>query len=489
MSSVPSAPFRLSALWLVLILTFLFSMTSDSIQASGAETAQGRLLFESPVPFYHDYNLTLLHPVGKVSSGASAERKENLTLEECIRIALGRNQDYKIARENLRAAFGDMATAWGLFTPIAYANYAVNQNNQLRETQIGAGSKTIRFFGNASAASLGFSFNVFNQGQMYFEMRNAFFLRRERRSDLRGMELLVADNVRASYFEILRQQHLLKASEEQSAQLKEQLRQAEARLKVGEITKLDVLQARIDLQNEQIRGLEYRNLLAAARENLNLAVGGGLPEDYSLTDEFRVEEPVLDVDKLVEEALELNPQLISLELQYRQERNNLWIGRLAYMPTVKATVGYTHSGDVLFSVPPRDSRGSQVGMTFYWSILDGFERFKTNRYTQASANNLNYTLEKTRLEIGRDVRLGCLELQRLYEQHLTLAESRDLAAQSLELERKSYALGAANMVEVRKAQADFIQAEVNYINSIYDYHTALSALSRSVGRDITGYGK
>lgn len=487
MSSVPSVPFRLSALGLV--LTFLFTTSPEIIQASGAETAPGKLLLESPVPFYHDYNLAALHPMG--SGGAQSStvgQAGSLTLDECIRIALGRNQDYKMARENLRAAFGDMATAWGLFAPIAYANYAVNQNSQFRETQTSSGAKTIRLFGNASAASLGFSFNVFNQGQMYFGMRNAFFLRRERRSDLRGMELQVADNVRASYFEALRQQHLLKASEEQSAQLKEQLRQAEARLKVGEITKLDVLQARIDLQNEHIRGLEYRNLLAAARENLNLAVGGGLPADYSLVDEFRVEEPVLDVDKLVEEALERNPQLISLKLQYRQERNNLWMGRLAYIPTVKATVGYTHSGDVLFSVPPRDSRGSQVGMSFYWSILDGFERFKTNRYTQASANNLNYALEKTRLEVGRDVRLGCLELQRLYEQHLTLAESRDLAAQSLELERKSYTLGAANMVEVRKAQADYIQAEVNYINSIYDYHTALSALSRSVGRDIRGSG-
>ncbi|MCE5272314.1 TolC family protein [bacterium] len=465
------------------------SRAEDSTQEESLplESMPHPLLLESSVPFYHDYNLAFFHLLGSKKTKAAPSQSQALTLSECIDQALGGSQDYKIAQENLRAAFGDMALAWGLFTPAMFTTYGINQNRQTNTLNFPGQSLRSTRMSDASSSTMGLSYNVFNQAQMYFGMRNAYFLRRERRSDLRGMELQVADNVRAAYFDVLRQQHLTHASDEQVGQLKEQLRQTEARLKVGEVTKLDVLQARIDLQNEQLLYLQYKNLLAAARENLNLAVGGGLDSAFTLVDEFRVEEPVLEVESLVEEAIQHNPTLLSLELQYRQQRNNLWMGRLAYLPTVKATVGYSRSADG-FLMHPRDQSGATLGMLINWSILDGFARFRENRYTQADANNLRFQIEKTRLEVARDVRLGCLELERLYEQNLTLAESRDLAAQSLELERRSYTLGSANMVEVRKAQADYIQAEVNYINSIYDYHTALSALGRNVGRDLSNYG-
>ncbi len=487
-----SVAVRRMAWWMAvaLVCTAGLSRAEDSLNEESLPlgTLPHPSLLESPVPFYHDYNLAFFHLLGGKKTEAAAREHQALTLRECIDLALGGNQDYKIAQENLRAAFGDMAMAWGLFSPAMFTTYGINQNSQSRSYRDFQGNlQRTSLLSDASSSTMGLSYNVFNQAQMYFGLRNAFFLRRERRSDLRGMELQVADNVRSAYFDVLRQQHLTHASDEQVGQLKEQLRQTEARLKVGEVTKLDVLQARIDLQNEQLLYLQYKNQLAAARENLNLAVGGGLDSAFTLVDEFRVEEPVLEVESLVEEAVQHNPSLVSLELQYRQQRNNLWMGRLAYLPTVKATVGYSRSSDG-FRMHPRESSGAQVGMLLNWSILDGFARFRQNRYTQADANNLRYTIEKTRLEVARDVRLGCLELERLYEQNLTLAESRDLAAQSLELERRSYTLGSANMVEVRKAQADFIQAEVNYINSVYDYHTALSALSRSVGRDLSNYG-
>ena len=60
-----------------------------------------------------------------------------------------------------------------------------------------------------------------------------------------------------------------------------------------------------------------------------------------------------------------------------------------------------------------------------------------------------------------------------------------MAAESLRLERRRYELGSSSMVELRQAQADYLQAEVDYINSIYDCHQALSTLSLNVGRDLS----
>ena len=85
------------------------------------------------------------------------------------------------------------------------------------------------------------------------------------------------------------------------------------------------------------------------------------------------------------------------------------------------------------------------------------------------------------------MRENYLELLRLYQRTMTLEESKKLATQSLELERERYRLGASSLLDLRQAQADYSQAEAAYINSIYDFHEAISSLSRSVGRDLSLY--
>ena len=119
-----------------------------------------------------------------------------------------------------------------------------------------------------------------------------------------------------------------------------------------------------------------------------------------------------------------------------------------------------------------------------WNILDSFGRFSRNRNTEIQLNNLIYDLSAAKMDAEREIRGYWLDVQRLYERHLALSESRDLRQQSLELEQERYRLGAASLLDLRQAQTDYSQAEVNYINSKYEFHTALSNLSSSVGQRV-----
>jgi len=439
-------------------------------------------LLDSQVPFYHTYNLTSLYPVGEQKPPGSRETgsRKSLTLEECIEIALEKNPDHNISRQVLRATTGDLFAAWGLYTPTMVTTYRLSQGNTL----ILAQNTTIGRINKQSAATLGVSFIVFNQGAKYFALRNAYYLRSARRSKLRGSELVVVNDVRTAYFNVLRQAKLLDAAREQAGQLAEQLRRAEKRLSVGEVTRLDVLQAQIDLQNQELLILEYENQLATARMGLDQVVGGGLGIDFSLADKFEIREYHFEIEKLVAEALEKHPDLKSLRLETKQQQGNLWMGRLAYLPILSTSVGYVRQEED-YTLTPNLSRTRNVNFTATWNVLDAFQRFQANRYAQVAVDSLKYESIKTRLTIARNVREIYLELLRLSERNLTLAESKRMAAESLRLETRRYELGSSSMVELRKAQADYLQAEVDYINSIYDYHQALSTLSLNVGRDLS----
>ena len=444
-------------------------------------------LLDSPAPFYHTYNLTSLHPVGMQNSPGFSETgsRESLTLDECIGMALEKSPDHNISRQRLRATTGDLAAAWGLFTPNIIATFGLSQSNTFRIIENPSGDiNTLGMISKTSYGTVGLSFILFNGGEKYFGLKNAYYLRNGRRSKLRGSELIVANDVRTAYFNVLRQEKLLEAAREQAEQLSEQLRRAEKRFSVGEVTRLDVLQAQIDLQNQELLILDYENQLATAGMELDQVVGGGLGVDFSLTDQFEIREYRFDIKELVAEALEKHPELESLQMEIKQQRGNLWIGRLAYLPVLTTTLGYSRNQEGL-TFTPNTQRGRSVTFNAKWNILQGFTRFQLNRYAQVAADSLKYESVKMRLQIARNVRESYLELLRLREQNLTLAESKTLAAESLRLERRRYELGSSSMVELRKAQADYLQAEVDYINSIYDCHQALSTLSLNVGRDLS----
>ncbi len=443
-------------------------------------------LFSSPAPGYHDRNLTKLYPVGRGALRSSDGDDRRLTLEEAVELALIGSPDYNIAREAYSGTWGDLMAAWGQFTPSAFVTWGVGNSESalLFESPLDGTASWRRNTNQSAFANLNLSFSVFDSGRMYFDLRNAFFLRGARLSQLQGMGLEVANQVRAAYFDVLRQDHLLRAAREQVVQLTEQLRRARRRQELGEVTKLDVLQAQIDLQDQELLVLEYQNLGLTARMDLSQAVGGGLPENFELAEEFAVSEPGLDVESLVAEALRRHPDLRSLELQVRQQEGLLWVSRLSFLPLVKATWSLSRQASEV-TWTPDNQRGMAMGISARWDLLDTFVRYRASRTVEMELHTIRYELAREQLAVERDVRVGYLELVRLYQRNLALESSRELARQSLELERRQYELGASSMVEVRQALADFTQAEADYINSIYDFQAALSELGRSVGRFVT----
>jgi len=387
-------------------------------------------------------------------------------------------------KENLRAVTGDLLSAWGNYIPTLRAYFGMSQNN--RTTSFVDPSGVLRTAGGiskSSYASVSMNFTLFNAASKYFEMKNAHFLRNERRSRLDGAELLLVDQVRGAYFAALREQQLLQAASNRAESLRDQLRLAEAKFSVGSVTKLDVLQAQVDLKDQELVILERENALKNAKMGLNRLMGGDLEREFELVDEFSIQKIELDLEKLLEEAVENHPDVLSLRFQIKRQRNNLWMGRLSYLPSISTSLRFDRSEDGL-EFFPNLNKGRGHGYSVSWNIWDSFTRFRQNRNIEVQLNNLQYDLAAERLDIEREVREYHRDLLRLHERNLALGESKELREQSLDLEQERYRLGAASILELRQAQVDFAQAEIDYINSIYDFHSTLSSLSRSIGRDL-----
>ncbi len=468
------------------VLILVLHGVLPAAQADGPDNAGSApaALPAEKIPFFHTYNLTALFPVGAAPAGRNADGEQVLTLDDCIDRALAGNPAHAKARENMRGLRPAMLAAWGNYIPTVRSSYGLGQNN--RTSSFLDPSGVLRTSGGISKSSFGslnMDLNLFDSARHYFELKNARLLRRERESRLSASELSLVDQVRRAYIDALRQQQLLSDAESQAGNRREQLRLAQARHSVGSVTRLDVLQAQVDLKDQELIIIQSRNDLEQAKMQLSRLMGSALNAAFAVVDQFSIERLDLNLDKMIEYAVAHHPGVATLEHQISQQRNNLWMGRLSYLPTISTGLSYSRTDDGLELFPNRD-KGRGLRLNVNWNIWDSFGRYKRNRDLEIQLNNLNYDLSATKMDLEQNVRAYWLDVQRLYERYLALSESRDLRRQSLELEQERYRLGAASLLDLRQAQTDYSQAEVNFINSKYEFHTSLSNLSGSVGRRV-----
>ncbi|MEA2062248.1 MAG: TolC family protein, partial [Gemmatimonadota bacterium] len=161
----------LMALTLLISLAALFC-TRGTAFASSPEVSS---LLSSPVPFYHDYNLAAMFPVG---TGAGEKEGEPgaggaISLDRCIDIALGMNPGFQKSHQNVRATTGDILAAWGEYMPTLSTSFGISQSNRTYSYVDPSGK--IRVGGGISKSSytsLNLNYTLFDRAAKYFRMKN-----------------------------------------------------------------------------------------------------------------------------------------------------------------------------------------------------------------------------------------------------------------------------------------------------------------------------
>ncbi|MCX6640710.1 MAG: TolC family protein, partial [bacterium] len=100
-------------------------------------------------------------------------------------------------------------------------------------------------------------------GQQYFGVKNAGIQNRISKLQVFSSEMNLYYMVRQGYYNVLARKRLLELAHQVMDQKQEQLKLAKARFDVGSVTELDVLQAEIDVGNQQ-------NAIIAAENSLKL---------------------------------------------------------------------------------------------------------------------------------------------------------------------------------------------------------------------------
>ena len=282
--------------------------------------------------------------------------------------------------------------------------------------------------------------------------------------------------VARAYYDVLRSREQVRVAGDTLRLTKDELKQAEARFRVGEVTKTDVLRAEVEVARSERTVIANQNTLQLTRATLARAVG--------VPGMIRVVEPTPPTsrgeqyERLVEEAFshrqDIRAQAAAVEVE--RERKNQILAR--YFPSINTQWNYPRLDSPTFA--NRD-KFWVLTLNFQVPLFDGGVRELDLQEQQENLSQAELQLAQLKKNVGIEVRQAFLNAETLEATLVTLKKEVSLAQENYRITSKQYGVGLATSLDVNTALNNLNQVRTQLIDQTYAYQVALLALDHAIG--------
>ncbi|MBW6521737.1 MAG: TolC family protein [Desulfoarculaceae bacterium] len=299
---------------------------------------------------------------------------------------------------------------------------------------------------------------------------------------LRGFTENLVATVENGYWDYALAVRQLEIFQESLDLAQRQLNDIQTRITVGQLAEIEetVADAELALRKQQL--IDARNVRERARLNLlrllNPLSAEGWDRQITLSEDAVVPEvslgSVLEHEAL---AIRLRPDLNEARLQARsgeletvQTANGL-LPRLDLFITFGKT-GYAQS----FGRSFRDLSGPgydvAVGLDFEFPVENRAAK-ALDRRARASYQQALHSIENLKQLVSLDVRNALLEVERSLQQIDASAARRVLQEEVLRAETVRFGVGATTTLEVARVQRDLLESRISEVEAVVNYRQAL----------------
>ncbi len=418
------------------------------------------------------------------SSDASTMPKR-LTLDSALRLALDQNRLYRVTELDAQTA-RDQVT-WGKSGALPKADITGSYVNSIYDTRQkpAVGPATTSSNSNATTAALGVNGSwTFFEGlsslaahaRLAFGAEGAEARRRQAREDLAAFAIL-------AYSDVVRQRNLLAALDSAVVLSRERARITEGKYKLGSVSKLDKLQAELDLNEDLSARLRQAVVLTSAK--LNLAHLLSWPDDpaYEVEDSISLA-AVETLRGLHEEAYAENPSLKQAEASRNVADAGLreYVGHL--FPSLAATAGYNYSlaENEVGSLRSNQALGWSYGVNMKWNIFDGLSLPVDYHAAQAARRRADLQYQEARAQLETSLRTAEAAFTASHEILALEVSNVGVARENVGIAMERLRLGTIASLELRTAQEKFIAAETRLVSARFEAKRSETEWLRLAGR-------
>ena len=430
------------------------------------------------------------------SSPSFAQQTAELTLSESIAYAIENNPQTKNARLELLVAKTTQKeyTAPGL--PQITGSYNLDYNPKIpvvflpNQPPFGDPNNPSDViparFGVSYSSGLGVNLSqMIFDGSFFVGLRAAKTLQELTRYDLGKAENDVIESVKKAYFGVLVNQERIRLAEANLARIDSLVKETTALYEAGFAEKIDVSRVQVQRNNTLTQYQRSRTAWEVSKDLLKLQMGMPQEVDILISESLVDLNPREELASLLADEGSNRVELDQINTQIEMTQLDLKNNTVQYMPSLDFNANFRRqgAGNTLNTVFSSDNwfSSSLLGVSMQIPIFDGFSKSARIQRNRVEINQLEnqrfYLMESFKNEIfsakaNLQNDLSILEVQ---EENLTLAkEVYDIAT-------IKYREGVGSNLEVVEADADLIQAEINYLGALYDGLVSKVNLEKALG--------
>ncbi|WP_374172792.1 TolC family protein [Flavobacterium tructae] len=415
---------------------------------------------------------------------AKISAQKVLTIEDAMTIALENNFEIKIAKNSLKINETNVTVGNAGMLPRATASVTDNNSvtNSSQTRQDGTSTSLRNAKNNSLAYGVSLGWTVFDGMKMFAKLDQLKELQKLGDSEMKRVILVKIGQVNSAYFDLVQQQQQLSALDTTIVISKQRLTLAQNRFSIGKASKLEVLNAQVDLNSDQVALLRQKESYANAKILLNQYLARDPKINFTVTNVVAVDNKLVLVD-LIELAHKQNPALESQIINKRIAELQLKQVKADRYPVVNLTSGYNfnESQSSLGFTSQNSSKGFNYGFNATLNIFDGFNQHRNEKVAKLQIENSQIAIEQqnmildTQLSTAFQTYLTNLELIGLEEDNVTIAK------QNLDITLDKFRIGTITTLDFRTAQLNYVNAKVRYSNAQFQAKLSEIALKELAG--------
>ncbi len=436
-----------------------------------------------------------------------------LTLDQCLRIALDSNPTVRVADMEIQrvdyskrevigqllptvdfgGSYSRMVAKQVMYMDMDFGSMLPGGTEQEPESRAGSSGKGEGIkMGRDNSFSLGFQASLpliapqlwQSLGLSDTQIARSVEVARQSRQNL-------VNQVKNAYYALMLAQNTRQVIQESydMAALTHQTysRQFEA----GAASDYDVLRTSVAMQNIEPELLQSEIAIKQARLQLLILMGVDAHMEIMPNDSLsRYEATMYETTLAAARDYGNNAELRILDYDRDMAQRNIRIQKLAYCPTLALTANYTwtsmSNGNAFRNF--RWNPYSTVGLSLNVPIFSGGQRY--SRVRQAQLQHEELELQRTNLErnIAMQVDLAIDNINLNVRQIASCSESVNQAVRAHDIMVASFDIGAASYLDLRDSELALTRSRLAYLQAIYNYLVAHSNLELLRGdADISSY--
>lgn len=413
-----------------------------------------------------------------------AAAQVQLSLDECIRIALEENPTIKVAEMEIERVDYSRKETIGQLLPSVNFSGQYTRNLALQTIYMNTPEGTTSFkMGRDNTFNTGFTASVplvmptlwrsikLSDNQILQNMETA-----------RESKLSLVNQVQKAYYALLLAQDSKRVIEENQQTAKLNADIYAKQYKIGTASEYDMLRANVAVTNLEPSILEAENTITQLELQLKVLMGMDVRTPIAPSqslDDFKgmMYERALAVTS-VDTTLASNSSLKSLDLQTDYLQKALEVQKMAWFPTLTgdASLMWNSMSDGNPLKNFQWSHSAAVGITLAFPLFQGGQRYYRQKQAEVAVREMRWQRENLQRSLNMQVRAQIDNIAKSLKQIESNDAGVEQAQKANDIMQKSFAMGAASFIQLRDTEDALMSARLAYYQAIYNYLVAESDL-------------